>query len=103
MAENKTRLALGEILETIEPNCYFQPGSNVRMSYPCIVYKFKTVDTDEADNKKYRMDDVYEITHVYKSPSSEKRKKFLGAFDFIHHDRQFINDGLYHDVFTLYF
>lgn len=103
MPEKNTRLALGSILETIEPHCYFQPTTNTKMVYPCIAYKIKKIDIDKADNKIYKNYNVYEITHIYKSPSSEKRMKFLGAFDFISFDRPFISDGLYHDVFTLYF
>lgn len=99
----RPRAELSTILHTIEPNCYFQPNSNTKMVFPCIVYKIKNIDVDKADNKLYKHYNVYEITHIYKSPSSEKRMTFLGAFDFIAFDRPFINDGLYHDVFTLYF
>lgn len=99
----KPRSELSAILNSIEPNCYFQPNSNTKMVFPCIVYKIKSIDIEKADNKLYKHYNVYEITHIYKSPSSEKRMTFLEAFDFIAFDRPFISDGLYHDVFTLYF
>lgn len=99
----RPRAELSAILNSIESHCYFQPNSNTKLVFPCIVYRIKNIDIDRADNKIYKNHNVYEITHIYKSPSSEKRMTFLEGFDFISFDRPFINDGLYHDVFTLYF
>lgn len=99
----RTRLELSAILNSLCENCYFQPGTNTSLTYPCIVYEVSNLDTTKADNKNYINYTVYKLTHIYKSPSSELREKILDSFDFIKFDRPFKSDGLYHDVYTLYF
>lgn len=99
----RTRLELGIILDTLCDHCYFQPSTNASLKYPCIVYEVNTIDSTKADNKNYINYTVYKLTHIYKSPSSELREKILSTFDFIKLDRPFKSDGLYHDVYTLYF
>ena len=99
----KSRDDLSERLHELCDHVYFQPGTNTTIVYPCIVYELNDVDVTRADNKPYIKYDVYTITHVYKSPSANIRDVLMDAFDFISYNRQFKNDGLYHDVFTLYF
>ena len=99
----KDRLELSSKLHELCDNCYFQPSSNTQMVYPCIVYEIDNVDVYKADNKPYITHNVYKLTHIYKSQSSNLRNEILNAFDFISYNRPFKSDGLYHDVYTLYF
>ncbi len=99
----RDRAELSKRLHELCENCSFQPGTNTTLKYPCIVYEINDVDIDKADNRPYITHDVYTITHIYKSPSSNLRNEMLNAFDFISYNRQFKTDGLYHDVYTLYF
>lgn len=99
----RDKTELGNRLQELCDNVYFQPGTNITLKYPCIVYELNNMDVDKADNRPYITHDVYTITHIYKSPSSNLRKEMMDAFDFIGYNRPFKSDGLYHDVYTLYF
>ncbi len=98
------RIALHSKLEEIlgSSHVYFQPPKNQQMIYPCILYKRIKFNNQFADNRVYYQKDRYEIIVLDKNPESEVTRK-LSLFDTIYHDRQYVIDGLYHDVFTLYY
>ena len=85
------------------PNVYFQPSSNVQMAYPAIVYELDGISSRKANNKIYMAEGKYTVTHIYKSIKSQRIERFLMSFDFISFDREFKSDGLYHDIFTIYY
>lgn len=101
----RTRLELQAKLEGIlgSRNVYFQPASNTSIKYPCIVYKLNTIDSKFADNKRYIKDAKYTITHIYQRYSNNLQSVFLDSFDYIEMGTPTCIDGLYHDVYTLYF
>jgi hypothetical protein len=100
----KTRIELQEQLETVlgSNQVYFQPPSNVQMKYPAIVYELSGELINKANNKRYTTYRKYTITHIYKSTSLCLMDKILDAFTFIEFDRRLIADGLYQDVYTIY-
>lgn len=98
----KPRLELHSILKSITPHVYFQPSSNVRLTYPCIIYKLGSMDDVYANNKKYIKNNAYEVTLIYKDPDSELPNK-LRDLEFSSFSRQFVSDNLYHDNFKIYF
>lgn len=100
----KTRLELHEKLVDIlgSSQVYFQPPTNVSMKYPAIVYELKGETTKRANNKRYIVYDSYIVTHIYKSLKNDLREKILEAFPYVDYDRRLVSDGLYQDVFTIY-
>ena len=72
------------------------------MSYPCIVYERERIESDHANNKPYLHRKRYSVTVIDKDPESEIPDR-IAAFPSCRHDRHFVNDNLYHDVFTLYY
>lgn len=98
------RIKLQAELEKIlgSRNVYFQPPKNIQMSYPCIVYKRIKFHNQFADSLVYNQQDRYEIVSITKDPESPVTRK-LSLFKTIYHDRQYVADGYYHDVFTLYY
>ena len=84
-------------------NIYFQPPTNTQIKYPCIVYKFDGFHNKNADDKKFATWGRYTITHIYQKYSQNLRDKLPNSFDFIDLSNTFTNDGLYHDVYTLYY
>lgn len=98
----RERLDLHTILLGITPNVYFQPPSNVRMRYPCIVYSRDDVRNDFADNLPYKTYKRYQVTIIDRDPDSELPDK-VGALPLTAYDRFFASDDLNHDVYTLYF
>ena len=45
-------------------NVYYQPPSNVKMSYPCIRFKLESVDEMYASNRLYRTMVKYQIIYI---------------------------------------
>lgn len=81
---------------------YFQPPEGFRMSYPCIVYKREKIDTRFAGNLPYNHTNRYSVTVIDQDPESLIPGR-IAEFPMCVHDRQFVSDNLYHDVFTLYY
>lgn len=101
----RTRLDLqNELVRVLgNENIYFQPPTNTKIKYPCIIYKLNKVESKFADNKRYIAHKKYTITHIYQKYSQNLQDQLLDSFDYINLDNPFCSDGLYHDVYTLYF
>lgn len=97
------RLELHEKLSKLMPNVYFQPPSNVRMTYPAIVYSLDKVHALHADNVIYVMGFCYTVTFISSKYDEAKILEILDAFEMISLNRAFVSDNLYHTVFQLYF
>lgn len=99
------RKELSDILHSILPKgyVYFQPPENTKIKYDCIVYKRVGYDSRYANNKTYNVTPHYQLTYIHKNPDSDVPVKLLNTFQMIRETSSFISDGLYHDVFDLYF
>lgn len=89
-------------LELITPNVYFQPPSNLIMSYPAIVYSRKSIDKLSANDSDYGLNRSYNVSVIDRNPDSELADKVL-KLPFSKFDRQFISDGLNHFAFVIYY
>jgi len=96
------RLELHQILKKFCPNVYFQPGNNITLTFPAIVYQRSTANTRHADNQPYNVTDQYEITAIDRDPDSGIHR-MIATLPSSRHNRFFISDGLNHDVFSLFF
>jgi len=96
------RLDLQALLEDITPKVYFQPPTNVRLEYPCIIYRRDDENAKYAGNRLYNRTKLYQVTVIDRNPDSALpdavRNLPLCSFD-----RHFTADSLNHDVFNLYF
>ena len=81
---------------------YFQPPPNVQITYPCIVYKRDSTDTQFADNTPYIRTPRYQVTVIDANPDSETPDKIENLPSCVR-NRSFATAGLNHTVFTLYF
>ena len=84
-------------------NVYFQPPSNMKIQYPCLVYKRVGWDETQADDQLYTAQPHYQLTWITKDPDSEMPLQLLKTFRMIRHASHFTSDYLYHDTFDLYF
>lgn len=91
-----------EMQGAIDKHVYFDPPEGFRMSYPCIVYRRSRIDSQYANNRTYRTTKKYEITVIDKDPDSVIPDK-IAMLPQCRHERNFVNDNLHHDVFTLEF
>lgn len=96
------RAKLQEKLEAICPNVYFQPPENLKIQYPCIVYRRSNGSTKFANNKVYNFVPNYTVTVIDKNPDSEIVQK-VAQLDSATLDRSFKFDNLNHDVFNIFF
>jgi hypothetical protein len=98
------RSKLQELLVTIlgSDNVYFQPPSNIDMSYPCIVYRRDFREINHADNITYDNKQRYQITVIDPDPDSEVPDK-LAELPMCSFDRFFTADNLNHDIYNLFF
>ena len=100
----KNRLELQTLLETIlgSRNVYFQPPESKKLIYPCITYELSDIDTRKADDIKYLKFRRYSINLIHSDPDNALIDA-IENLEYCEFDRVFINDNLYHYVYTLYF
>lgn len=100
----KRRLELHERLCEIlgSRNVYFQPPSNKRMEYPCIIYKRSGLNTIKADNMSYNTKVQYTVTIIDYDPDNIIGNRVA---QMLHcgYDRHYVKDNLNHDVYRLYY
>jgi hypothetical protein len=96
------RLQLHQLLETFTPKVYFQPPTNIKLEYPCIIYKRDFAHTKFADDIPYDHKLRYAITIIDQDPDSEIPEK-VAAMPMSVFNRFFTVDNLNHDVYNVYF
>lgn len=117
---HRDRLGLQNILENIfqifreadgYQHVYYQPGANVTLHYPCVVYMRDGDSPLYADNGRYGTSWSYKLTVIDADPISscidvEKTKTIIDAISELpkcSYVRHFVNDNLNHDVFKIYY
>lgn len=109
---SKSRLDLHTLLESIEglalkkdgkPAVYFQPPSNVRMVFPCIIYNKSPIDIKHADNDSYILTGHYSLTVVDSDPDTKIPERLIKALKTATPGRIFTSDNLNHYTFSIYF
>ena len=98
------RLKLQTILEQIlgSEEVYFQPGANVTMDYPAIVYNVDGLDTEWADNLAYKQDVEYQVVVMHRDPDNEVWRE-VGRLPKSSFQRSEVVDGLNHYYFSVNF
>lgn len=72
------------------------------MTYPAITYSRSREAKQFADNLPYRDAQGYTVIVIHKDPDNAIRSK-IAALPYCSFDRWYANDGLNHDVYTLFF
>lgn len=85
-------------------NVYYQVPTKP-LCYPCIVYDKEKFDLNFADNKIYRNYTKYSIKymHTSKTRTAEGILGKLLGLEYCSLSNRYTNDGVCHDVFTLYY
>ena len=96
------RSDLHSLLLTSVDNVYFQPPTNLEMTYPCIVYIRDRAITKFAGNLPYKNAKGYQLTIIDKNPDSEIPDK-IAALPMCVFDRFFRSDNLNHFVYNIFF
>lgn len=82
---------------------YFQPTSNTKLAYPCIIYSIEDKPEWRANNKIYNLTNRYSVTYISKSSEDQTVNDLLEDFFYCSFDRRYVTDNLYHTVFSIYF
>lgn len=98
----QSRLELHAILLTLADHVYFQPPENIKLSYPCIIYRRDSADTKFADNRPYRYKKRYQVMVIDQDPDSPIPDKVADLPSCVF-ERHYTADYLNHDVFNLFF
>lgn len=98
------RLLLHDILTGImgSNKVYFQPPTNLVMTYPCIRYERDQADTKFADNSPYRYTQRYKLTYISQTPD-DAVKNSIAHLPMCLFNRFYTVGNLNHDVFVIYF
>ena len=98
------RLKLQTMLEGLlgTNNVYYQPDTNISMSYPAIVYKLDDIVTNSANDIPYHIEKRYQITYIDRSPTSSVLDKLV-RLNKCSFERTFISEGLNHAIYNLYY
>ena len=103
MASNRVelhQLLKAQFIET-EPHVYFQPPTNTKLSYPCIIYKLSDLPTKWANNLPYHWDESYEMTYISKDPNDPMVIRLI-ALRQLRFVRYYSADNLHHFVYIIY-
>lgn len=92
----------GELLEFMD-NVYFQPPSNIRMSYPCIVYSRTRGQDRYADNDIYHGRQSYTLTVITKDPDSEIPYSIVDHFRYASIQIILTKDNLHQTTINLHY
>jgi hypothetical protein len=96
------RLQLHELLKSFTDNVYFQPPTNIKLEYPCIIYRRDYAETEFADNLPYNHRVRYMITAIDRDPDSDIPDK-IAAMPLCLFNRFFTVDNLNHDVYKVFY
>lgn len=97
---------VGDILARVigdEDKVHFQPPESVKLTFPCILFKFEGFKEFFANDGRHMLREKYTATHIYREPEADLKEEVLSAFLFASFDRPYIADNLYHDVYTIYY
>lgn len=81
---------------------YFQPGQNITIKDPCIVYERSDSFAAYADNLKHLLKKRYTVTVIDQKPDSLIPDQ-VENLPYSRFDRFFVANGLNHFVYQLYF
>jgi hypothetical protein len=97
------RIELQAELVKFMSNVYFQPPSNITISYPCIVYSKTQKSTQRANDGMYLSKQGYQITLIEKNPDSEIANEIESHFQYCEISQHFVTDNLHHTTLNLYY
>lgn len=98
-----SRAELQKIFKNIlgNNNVYFQPPEDIKISYPCILFRLNNPAINQANNKIYIYRNRYAVTIISKNPDDDLLKKFLEEFPYAMVSPRTIVNKLYHDNISI--
>lgn len=94
------QLKLEELLES--RNVYYNPPASLLMNYDAIRYSLSNIQSNYANNIKYKNMKCYDLVVISRKPDPEVIYKIL-ELPYSSLGRPYISDNLYHYPITLYY
>jgi len=91
-----------DIANTHALKVYFQPPANISITYPCIIYEYKSPRTQNADNMNYLSNMGYQISVITKEPDTSVVKELQRSIPSASFNDVNIIDNKYHYVLSCY-
>lgn len=85
-----------------EEQVYFQPPENIKLSYPCLIYKRSIPNVRYADNMPYTRKQRYEGMIIDKDPDTEIPDKIM-ELPYCSFDKPYTADNLNHYPFQIHY
>ncbi len=85
---------------TSEVPLYFKADSNIRLSYPCVIYDRVSSNVKYANNLRYFFGSEYQVMIIDTDPDSEIVDLILNDFQRSVKSNEYVSDGLYHYIIT---
>lgn len=100
----KPRIELQKLFEeTIKSkNVYYNPPSNLKLKYSCLVYFLNPSEDMYADDLHYIRNKCYLATYITRDPDDPIIEE-LSNLPLCAFERAYSSDNLYHAVFKIYF
>ncbi len=97
---SELQLKLEELHES--RNVYYNPPASLLMNYDAIRYSLSSIQSDYANNIKYRNMKCYDLIVISKRPDPEVVDKIL-ELPYSSLGRPYVADNLHHYPITLYY
>lgn len=96
-----TRLELHDELLKFSKNVYYQPPSNLQMTYPCIVYVKTGKIKRHSNDKTYASIQEYQLTVIDRNPDGTTADDIDNHFRYCSIQQYFTTNGLNHITLNL--
>ena len=82
---------------------YYQSPAPNMLKYPCVIYELDRREAHHADDIVYRDMNRFIVTLIGRDVDNDAMYDKMLEIPYCMSERRYINDGLYHDVFTIYY
>lgn len=97
------RIELHNKLLTFLPNVYFQPPSNITMTYPCIVYSKSSKMRRFGNDDIYLSSQEYQLMVIENNPDSKVADELEKDLSSCVISQYYTMDNLNHTTLNLYY
>lgn len=97
------RLELHDELLEFLPNAYYQPPSNIQLTYPCIIYNKSGKSSRYGNNNIYIGNQQYNLIVIDRNPDSTVADDIEKHFTHCAITGNYVVDNLNHTSLTLFY
>ena len=97
------RLELDAELKAFTDNLYYQPPSNIKLKYPCIIYNKNGIRTTYADDQIYKRHQQWQLMVIGTHPDDETAEQIMEHFEYCSINQYYTVDNLRHVTLTLFY